>query len=283
MRKILVIGDVMIDEYVTVAIDRISPEAPVPVMRVLSRYSCPGGAANVAANVESLGVPAVLIGDLAEYGPSGVKRKTRFVVKSGQQVARCDEENTESLTLAMEDRICRQISLAIDTSDVCAIVISDYAKGVCTKHVCEYAIKYAHRRDVPVIVDPKRDDWSRYRGATVITPNEREWQSAHGSQLLPFLNTLITLGDRGMMLVENCGTTDPMITKIPAESVAVADVTGAGDTVVAALAVGLSNGASMTDACRLANRAAGIAVGKRGTATVTMEEIRASGWPPSCG
>ncbi len=280
MKKILVIGDVMIDEYVTVAIDRISPEAPVPVMRVLSRCSCPGGAANVAANVESLGEPAILVGDLSEYGASGIKRKTRFIVKSGQQVARCDEEDTSDLTPAMEDRICGQISLVIDTSDVGAIVISDYAKGVCTKHVCQYVIRQAHEKKVPIIVDPKRIDWRRYAGASIITPNEHEWESADPviKKLFPYI--LITLGDRGVKLLSN--NTDAEQSFASAAH-SVADVTGAGDTVVAALAVGLSEGMSMPDAARFANRAAGIVVGKRGTATVTMEEIRASGWPPSCG
>ncbi len=283
-RRILVLGDLMIDEYVNVSVERISPEAPVPVMTALSRSTRPGGAANVSENIIAMGGGVEVISVVSSPSPftgnflvQDVDRvtttKTRFVAPNGQQIARLDDENTHHLTAEIESLLMDRIVAAFSTH-VDVLVISDYAKGVCTKRILHTAIIQAQHKEIPIIVDPKRANWEIYEGATLITPNEKEYgdylDRRGDTDNSDFRNILVTLGNRGMTLHRENG-----VHHFAAHARQVFDVTGAGDTVVAAMAVGMANGRSLDDCCGMASIAAGIVVGKRGTATVTMEEINA--------
>ncbi|HYF61882.1 MAG TPA: D-glycero-beta-D-manno-heptose-7-phosphate kinase [Herpetosiphonaceae bacterium] len=306
-QRVLVIGDVMLDEYVWGEVSRISPEAPVPVVNVLRRTYRPGGAGNVAASVAALGGAPTLIGvagadpmaaalrqALAEVGvdrpeliavperPTTVK--TRILAQS-QQMLRCDVEVTDPLGAAAEDALLALVRDRLAAATVC--VISDYAKGVLTRRVCQSVIQAAAQAGVPVIVDPKGVSYERYAGATVITPNLNEAATAtglaiHGPEqlgqaagaLMARLGgsaVIITRGAEGMTLFQPGA--EPLT--VPARARAVYDVTGAGDTVVAALAVALGGRAGLPDAMQLATVAAGIVVGKLGTATVSQAELLA--------
>jgi len=303
--RAVAVGDVMLDEYVWGHVSRISPEAPVPVVDVQGRSHVPGGAANVAAGVVALGGSAVLGGvagaddpgarlreALAEIGvgADGVLRldgratttKTR-VIAHNQQVVRTDFEQRQPLSGDDERRLLEWASSALEDADV--LVLSDYAKGVLTSSVTRRLIEAAGERGIPVVVDPKGVDYAKYRGATVLTPNVHDAERAAAyhvesyddllevarrlGETLPGTALLITRGAEGMTLVSGGDAVD-----IAAEARDVYDVTGAGDTVVATLAVALANGVELADAVRLANAAAGIVVGKVGTATVTLDELR---------
>ena len=306
-RCVLIVGDVMLDEYIWGEVQRISPEAPVPVVVVRRRTCAPGGAANVAANVASLGGRALLGGvvgqdpqaaqlreALAERGvdPAGLivdgdrptTTKTRVVAHS-QQVVRVDSERRTSLRAELEDALLSWVEEALDIADAC--VLSDYAKGVVSPQLAAGFIRLARGAGKPVIVDPKGTNYARYRGATVVTPNVREAEQALnreingradllevGRHLLGVLQggaLLITRGSQGMSLFVNGAD----VTHIPAVARNVFDVTGAGDTVIGTLALALAAGIGLEQAARLANLAAGIVVGKVGTATVTVEELMA--------
>ncbi len=287
MKKILVIGDIMLDIYVNVSVDRISPEAPVPVMTADSKYSRPGGAANVAQNIIALGCESVLLGVTGIGAPiTGqyitidesrvTTTKTRFVAPNGQQIARLDEECSDQIGADIEAKLMLSIEEAMKDCD--CVVISDYKKGVCTWNVVHYAILSALSMEIPVIVDPKRDNWEIYEGATLITPNEREWEAhlRNDADCSDFSAVLVTKGERGMELITQspANHSEPVIRSHFSRTAAqVFDVTGAGDTVVATLAVFLSRGFHLNEACRMANLAGSLVVGKRGTATVTMEEL----------
>jgi rfaE bifunctional protein kinase chain/domain len=305
-QAVLVVGDLMLDHFVIGSVDRISPEAPVPVVRFARDEYRLGGAANVAANLQSLGGRAELVGiigddsagrrlreelDRAGIGTRGVvvdsgrctTRKTRVVTVRNQQVARVDYEGDAEASGEVATALVNQIARL--AHDARAILMSDYLKGVVSSQVAAAAIAEAKRHDIPVTVDPKVPHSSYYAGATLVTPNHYEAEAvthmrirADGDvaacasrvrEVTRCENVLITRGEHGMWLHTPEGDT-----ALPAEAREVSDVTGAGDTVIAALTLALAAGASLEDAARLANRAAGIVVGKFGPATVTVDELR---------
>jgi rfaE bifunctional protein kinase chain/domain len=303
-RRVLVIGDVMVDEFLRGEVSRISPEAPVPVLEVRSRESRLGGAANAAANIQALGGNATLVGVVGadgegmlvgtRLGELGIvaslatdpdrptTKKTRLAAQ-GQQIVRVDEESRRAVSAAVAEALARKIDEALAHADAC--VLSDYAKGVLTGGIAQYAIQAARQRDVPVIVDPKQRDLSLYRGATVITPNLHELElfaaasvatteeiEANVSRLLPSLDggaLLVTRSAEGMTLFRQG---HPSF-HVPAMAKEVFDVTGAGDTVVATLALALAAGLGLEIAVELASAAAGVSVSKRGTSTVAPGEL----------
>jgi rfaE bifunctional protein kinase chain/domain len=303
--RVLVIGDVMLDEYIIGAVSRISPEAPVPVLDVRSRYTSAGGAANVAVNIASLGATVNLVGltgddasgrqlkdllqresvpatGLVDAQGRGTISKTR-IIAGQQQICRIDHEAKSEVPVAMMDHLIDVAKELMKSSSV--VVLSDYAKGVLTDRSCRELISFAHTAGKPVIVDPKSRSFLKYVGCTVITPNVAEATVASGIEIdsehslheaglalakqLPGSNVLITRGPDGMALFEK--GTDAI--SIPTEARKVFDVTGAGDTVVATLAVALAAGLPLRQAVGWANVAAGIVVGKPGTATASLEEL----------
>jgi D-beta-D-heptose 7-phosphate kinase/D-beta-D-heptose 1-phosphate adenosyltransferase len=304
--RIVVVGDVMLDEYVWGDTARISPDAPVPVVDVRRRSRAPGGAANVAINLAVGGATVTLIGATGADGPAealgslleerGVSRsgliadpsrrtttKTRVVAR-GQHIVRLDEEDRVPLSDAARHRVREALDAAL--GDARVVVVSDYAKGVIDRDLVAYAVTAAARRDppVPVVVDPKSSDFATYHGCFALTPNAKEAEGASGRPIrsdddvaaaaamlhvasgAPFV--LITRGERGMSLSRRGGG----VTHVPARAREVFDVTGAGDTVIAFFALGLAGGASPEEAAALANAAAGVAVGKVGTSAVTPQE-----------
>lgn len=304
-KNVLIIGDLMLDEYVWGDVKRISPEAPVPVVRVDNRTYMAGGAGNTASNIASLGGNAKIIGvigddiqgnllreKLEELGISsgGLEcesgqptiTKTRIIANK-QHVVRVDIEKSQKLNSELQSRIIKNIESELH--DVQAVIISDYGKQIVTKEISEFTIRLAHKNKIPVIVDPKGNDFKKYKGATVITPNILETEHAlnieinseeslanAGKKLNDFINgtaILITRGSEGMSLFINRGT----ILHIPAVARNLYDVTGAGDTVVSTIAMALSTGATLEDSVYLANQAAGLVVEKLGTATVTKNEL----------
>jgi rfaE bifunctional protein kinase chain/domain len=302
---VLVVGDLMLDHFVIGSVERISPEAPVPVVRFAREEYRLGGAANVAANLQALGSRAEVVGIIgrdpegerlrqelarAGAGTTGIvtdpsrctTRKTRVVTSRNQQVARIDYEGDAEASAETAASLVAQIERLAPTAR--AILISDYLKGVVTRAVAAAAIGAARRHGIPVTVDPKVPHSSYYSGATLVTPNHHEAEAVTHMRLREDAcapecarrvrevtgceNVLITRGEHGMWLQ----TPDGDIA-LPAEAREVSDVTGAGDTVIATLTLALASGASLEDAARLANRAAGIVVGKFGPATVTVHEL----------
>ncbi len=302
-RTVLAIGDVMLDRFVSGRVDRISPEAPIPVLKVERETAMAGGVGNVVANVRALGGRAqivALVGADAEarqlarlLGDAGdglvvdaarpTAVKTRFIA-GGQQLLRADFEASPPAPAAVEDRLIQEIGARI--GDAAAIVLSDYGKGVLTDRVLSSVLAAAAQRGAPVIVDPKGSDYSRYRGASVVTPNLKELAEAAG----PFAP-----GDEGVAaaaqsVLARSGVAAMVATRggeglsviapglpaahIRAQAREVFDVSGAGDTVVATLALALATGAELQAAAALANLAASIVVGKVGTASVSGEELR---------
>ncbi len=308
-REVWVVGDLMLDEYVLGLVERISPEAPVPVVRVRDVEYRPGGAANVARQVAALGGHAVLAGVLGddEAGQrllascaranvdtravlveSGRKttRKLR-VLGHGQQLLRLDWEDAPPRAEDLGDRLLKQLQAGARPE---VMILSDYAKGVLTDKTIRALIDHAHGLDCRVLVDPKRRDLAAYRGANLLTPNLGELSLAAGKTLEktdthaiaaaagPFIQAgrfdsmLVTLGDGGMLMVD----ADGQSIHVPAVRRAVSDVTGAGDTVIAVLAVTLASGAATRQAMELANVAAGIAVGDVGAVAVEPAQIRSA-------
>jgi D-beta-D-heptose 7-phosphate kinase/D-beta-D-heptose 1-phosphate adenosyltransferase len=304
-RRVLVVGDLILDEFVWGSTRRISPEAPVPVVEVQSRTYCPGGAANVCANVASLGGVPMLAGvvghdaagerlsrELAGRGidTDGVlatsdrptTTKTRIIARS-QQVLRIDCENRQSLPPSLEEEFLRYVDARLP--EVHACVVSDYAKGVVSERLAQGAITRSRQLGIPVVVDPKSTDFSIYRRASVVKPNLHELESVlhqaiddepalvrAGRQLSDLLEgseVLVTRGPQGMLLFQSGRPPQ----SFPTQARSVFDVTGAGDTVVATLALALAAGATLEQAAHLANLAGGISVGKLGTATVSDEEL----------
>ena len=307
-RTVLVLGDVMLDRYVSGEVRRISPEAPIPVLRAQHRRAVLGGAANVAQNVAALGARALLAGVVGQDDAAAdISRllaaepailpclvtlpgrattvKTRFV-SGGHQLLRLDEEDSAPIDAAATERLLDEFAAALPRADV--VVLSDYAKGVLTDHVLARAIALAGAAGRPVIADPKRADFRHYHGVDVLTPNEAEaalatgiacddddGAAAGGEQARVQADAgavLVTRSARGLTLVRR--DTPPL--HLPTRAQAVADVSGAGDTLVAAFAIGLACGAPMAEAAVLANVAAGISVGKPGTATVGHGELAAA-------
>lgn len=302
-QRIVVLGDAMLDVYLAGEVERISPEAPVPVVTVRQRRTALGGAANVAANVAATGAEARLVAVIGtdargeslqrELAPHGLRdgwlvtvadrpttSKTRVVAR-GQQVVRIDEEVEDPISEEAAADVVQALERAMADAD--ALLIEDYNKGTLTPTVIERALDLARRRGVPVVVDPKFRHFFAYRGATVFKPNRRELEQAMGAALdlahpdaLPATldrlgvdNLLLTLGDEGMVLV----TKDQRTTRIPTMAREVYDVSGAGDTVTAWVGTALAAGASMREAAQLATYAAGIEVGKAGVATVSPTEL----------
>lgn len=298
-KRILVVGDIMVDRYYDGQVDRISPEAPVPVLKVSKVFDRPGGAANVAINIAKLGIDVTLIGyvgkdaaaeDLkrifqnsgvdfvpieSDHRPTILKARARA---NTQQMLRLDFE--ESFATEYHDRLIDEIANRMPTFD--AVILSDYAKGTLTR--APSIIKTCRQNGKAVFVDPKGKDFSIYRGATLITPNTTEFVAVVGAvdseqnfelraeslrNELGLEHVLITRGENGMTLV----STDGQVYSVAAEALEVFDVTGAGDTVIATLAAAHVSGFTMRDAVRLSNIAAGIVVGRTGTSSVTAEEI----------
>jgi len=303
--RCLVIGDLMLDEYLWGKAERISPEAPVQVVDVVREELRLGGAGNVVNNLVALGAQVSVcsvIGEdangralLEDFNQRTVavdaifpdpsrhtSRKTR-VVASNQQIVRIDRESREPLSPAMEDQVCRWIAAHGAAFDV--ILLSDYLKGVLTPRVIQAVVAAAAPAKVPVLVDPKGTDYTRYHGASILTPNRKEAEAAAGitirdseslGQAARLImeragldNLLVTRSEEGMSLFSRDGET----VHIPTVAREVFDVSGAGDTVLASLAIGVAAGMDLAEAARLANIAAGIAVGKLGTSTVSPTEI----------
>lgn len=310
--QVLVVGDVLLDRYWHGATSRISPEAPVPVVHVGHEEDRPGGAGNVALNIIALGAKPELLGatgddaaaDALEARLSGAGVKCHFqrvpgvptvtklrVMSRHQQLIRCDFE--AGFPGFDHAALQTQVERLLPTAGT--MVLSDYGKGALAASA--EIIQSARAAEVPVVVDPKSRDFAVYRGATLITPNHAEFEAVVGP--CPDERTLveraaalidrhdlsallITRGEQGMTLVQ---LGEPAL-HLPADAREVYDVTGAGDTVVAMLAAALAAGASLQTAVALANRAAGIVVGKLGTATVTVEELQCAaqrGWQPQRG
>jgi D-beta-D-heptose 7-phosphate kinase/D-beta-D-heptose 1-phosphate adenosyltransferase len=304
-RRVLVLGDVMLDEYIWGEVRRISPEAPVPVVEMSRRTYVPGGASNTAANVAALGgVPhllGVVGGDAAAdrlrdaLARSGIDTtglcvdagratttKTRIVAHS-QQVVRLDCEERAPLSPRLEDGLLRGAEARLPATDAC--LISDYGKGVVSERVAQQFIRLARLAGKPVVVDPKGADYRKYRGATLVKPNVHEAEALAkqhitdeeslqevGRCLLENLGgsaLLITRGPQGMSLFRQ----DERPVHVPTLARNVFDVTGAGDTVASTLALGLAAGGGLEESMHLANQAASIVVGKVGTATVTLDEL----------
>jgi len=307
-RRIVVVGDVMLDHFEFGRVDRMSPEAPVPVVRFVRDEYRLGGAANVAHNVSALGGrPRIvgLVGDdaaarqlrqgltQANVDDTGLvvdagrptTRKVRIVTMRNQQVARLDFEADGEASAATEDALVQQVSAAAAKAD--AIVLSDYSKGVITLKVIAAAVAAGRAAGVPVLVDPKVPKAERYQGASLLTPNHHEAelmtqstirtvddirQAARQLHERTGGNVLITWGEHGMWVLDRSGGRT-VEESLPAAAREVADVTGAGDTVIAVLALGLAAGAPLITAARLANLAAGIVVGHFGPTAPTMKEL----------
>jgi len=305
--RVLVLGDVMLDEFLWGKVARISPEAPVPVVEIQRESFHVGGAGNVARNVRALQGAATLVGVVgrdaaasrlrSELRAAGVEDalvesaerpttlKTRIVAHH-QQVCRADRERADDLAKPLEDAVIARIAGALRTAK--AVVVSDYQKGVVTRRVMRAVVALARKRQVPVLVDPKVRHFALYSGATIVTPNLLEAEQASGARirdeddvraagarLLRALRShavLITRGEQGMSLFES----GRRPVHIPTAAREVFDVTGAGDTVIATLSLALSAGAPLPQAAALANAAAGVVVAKLGTATVSPEELLAA-------
>ena len=307
-RRIAVLGDVMLDRYVWGRVERISPEAPVPVVEIERESATLGGAGNVAANLRALGAEPVLLGvtgadaeaealrrAFAERGvdashlvadpgrPSTVK--TRIIAHS-QQVVRADRESRAEIAGDALARLIRAIERELDGCD--GLVVSDYGKGVVTPRTLEVALGRARARGIAVSVDPKESHIDVYRGVSILTPNQHEAGWVQGRRIVdePSLlevgwglqkrldaqAVLVTRGSQGMSLFERGGR----YTYLPTVAREVFDVTGAGDTVVGTVAAALAAGADFPAACHLANHAAGIVIREVGTAACTPADLFAS-------
>jgi D-beta-D-heptose 7-phosphate kinase/D-beta-D-heptose 1-phosphate adenosyltransferase len=283
-------------------VDRISPEAPVPVVRVRERKLALGGAANVAQNVAALGASCDFVATVGrDAGGRTIREmlraigaddrslvevarptttKTRVLARA-QQLVRFDEEDDVDVGGAEAERLMDAVRRAVESAD--ALVLEDYNKGVLVPRVIAEGIGLARARKIPVVVDPKYRNFFSYRGATVFKPNRRELESALGAavdldhpEALPATferlgveNLLLTLGERGMALI----AADGGVRRVPTTAREVYDVVGAGDTVTAYLAAMLAAGASPWEAAVVANFAAGVEVGKLGAATVSADEV----------
>ncbi len=306
-RRVLVVGDVMLDDYLWGDVRRICPEAPVPIVQTRRRTSRPGGAGNCAANLVALGADVCLLGVVGNDSEAEQLRaalrearvstdwlqcssdrpttvKTRIMAQQ-QQVLRIDTEHTQPIPRNIAEKLLAQIEELLPEAD--CLLLCDYAKGVLFPELAAQLVQVARRRNVPVIVDPKGRDYRGYRSATVIKPNLHElelWnqktiqtrEELHeaGQRLLSELDgtaVLVTQGAEGMTLFQPGESPWHQPAAAPQ---AVFDVTGAGDTVVSVLALGLACGAPMVEAVQVANIAASIVVGKVGTAVVTPEELR---------
>ena len=306
--SILIVGDVMLDQFVVGRVNRISPEAPVPVVEFEHDEYRAGGAANVAGNVRSLGGDVELVGvigrdqagerlaqelEARSIGASGLvcdadrrtTTKLRIVTNRNQQVARIDYETDDEVAGQTEAAVAAHVRRAAGRARV--IVVSDYLKGAISQGVMTAIVAAAAERRIPVLVDPKIPHIDYYRGTTLVTPNHHEAEVAAHMRIRTYDDAaraarvfreragcgsvLITRGEQGMCLLDGAQEAH-----FPAVAREVADVTGAGDTVIATLALTLAAGGPMAQAAWLANHAAGVVVGKFGPATVTPEELLAA-------
>jgi len=305
-RRILVVGDLILDSYIWGNVQRISPEAPVPVVDVTRESEGLGGAANVAENIVALGGQPVMVGVVGEdsvgqyfrtllkkhgIAPRGVlvdktrptTRKTRIIAQS-QQVVRVDREVRKPLNSRIRQRLLAQVKRLLTKSEI--LLLSDYGKGIFEPEIITALIAMAQAHDIPVFVDPKIEHFRQYVGATVMTPNLHELAGGTG-QLLPddqqqrdvgrrvrreleLDALLVTRGAEGMLLLEQ----KKRAVQIPTMARKVFDVTGAGDTVISTLALARAAGASFLESAVLANHAAGLVVGRVGASTVTPGELR---------
>ena len=308
--KIIVVGDVMLDLYYWGEVSRISPEAPVPVVRIKNKTRTLGGAGNVALNLAGIQCQTILLGikgqDMAGQWLSSIldrkkiphmlvqddnhstTTKTR-IVGQGQQLLRLDEETLQALSGNARKNILNHFVQILPNAD--AVILSDYGKGVLLGDMAQEFIKPCLKHDIPVFVDPKGDRWQRYYGATCITPNLSEFQHFTGCtdiadtdemehyaqaviQQLGLTYLMITKGPLGMSLFGR----DFDTMHIPTEAQEVFDVSGAGDTVIATLAASYSQGISMPEAARLTNVAAGVVVGKLGTQPIQSIDLKSALW-----
>lgn len=307
--RVLVLGDVMLDKYFYGDVKRISPEAPVPVALVKRESETLGGAANVAHNLARLGCRVVLAGmvgadengrrlarlaeaagidggGLAAVTGRPTTAKTR-VIGGHQQILRLDFEETGAPVAAVDRELRDNVRRAMDDGAQC-VVVSDYAKGVCTPTLCRFVIKEGAARDVPVLVDPKGIDWRKYQGAFMVTPNLKELAEAAKTSVsnddaaitrvaekirkrYNIANLVVTRSEKGLSLIN--GSREVHITAYAQE---VFDVSGAGDTVAAVLAAALAGGIDAADAAHLANMAAGVVVAKLGTYAISRDELLAA-------
>ncbi|MEQ8398843.1 D-glycero-beta-D-manno-heptose-7-phosphate kinase [Thalassobaculum sp.] len=307
--RVLAVGDVMLDRFVYGAVERISPEAPVPVLRIEREQAMLGGVGNVVRNLRAQAASVCLVAllgrDEAAREIKGLLRddvdieshlleeddrpttiKTRYIA-GGQQMLRADRERAHAVATVLEEEIIARAEA--DLGQAQALVLSDYGKGVLTERVVRRMIAAARPSAIPVIVDPKGNDYGRYGGATLVTPNRRELTEATGlptgsdSEVVAAAAALIertgieavlvTRSQDGMTLLRSEALASPL--HLPATAREVYDVSGAGDTVVATVAAALAAGIDLESACRLANAAAGIVVGKIGTATASSAELAA--------
>ncbi len=307
--KILVIGDIMLDRYVWGTVDRISPEAPVPVFQISRRSECLGGAGNVATNIAYLGCAVSVFGICGNDSAgaaiqnllvkSGIGNKLMIdknrssitktrILSQGQQLLRMDEENIKTIEDHVKIELLSKIDKEIPHFDV--IIISDYGKGMHQAGgFCQSIISRCKRLNIPVLIDPKGRSWDRYRGATCVTPNFSEFQMVADFHVemdnlnifsymkdildkFEFNHLLVTRGSKGMCLIDAQNN----IHNIESTAQEVFDVSGAGDTVIATLAMGIALKLPFQDATELANIAAGIVVGKLGTQPITKQELEKS-------
>ncbi|MBY0501113.1 MAG: bifunctional D-glycero-beta-D-manno-heptose-7-phosphate kinase/D-glycero-beta-D-manno-heptose 1-phosphate adenylyltransferase HldE [Alphaproteobacteria bacterium] len=303
--RVLCVGDVMLDRFIRGDIARISPEAPVPILRIQEEFSVLGGAGNVVRNLEALGAEVTFISSIGQDGEGELihtllkafnkvkayliidearktTTKTRFIASS-QQILRTDQEQTFHLNKVLEAKLIKLFKEQVAFHDL--VILSDYAKGIFSPKGLQSLIKEALAHGKPILVDPKGYDYTRYKGATLLTPNRNELALAAHSPTQSqeevvtvaqnmikdcnFSAMIITRGSEGMTLVEASGGIEHLRT----QALEVFDVSGAGDTVIATLAVSLAAGASLSEAMFFANMAAGIVVAKIGTAVVHQDEL----------
>ncbi len=303
--RALILGDLMLDKYIEGDVHRISPEAPVPVLSIKRERTVAGGAANVALNVAGLKAQALLAGVVGDDASgrqlvrlltqAGVDVKavvqetsrpttckTR-VISGNHQIVRIDDELTSEISAACESSLLAEVSKIIRT-DVNAVILSDYAKGVLTHSCLKTVITECRARNIPVLVDPKRSDYASYTGATCVTPNEKEFRSAMSAMIIPgegisvggpMLRSrlqcealLITEGSKGMTLITESGAHH-----LAALAEEVFDVSGAGDTVIATLSTALAAGLPFISASELANAAASLVVRHAGTSPIIWNDL----------
>ena len=306
-KTILVVGDVMVDSYQVGRVTRISPEAPVPIVLLDKIENRLGGAANVALNVASLGGEAILcsvIGDddngelfkqvmakenLSLSGIiSSTERKTTIksrIFSSGQQLLRIDDEDCQFLSQDEEQAFLEQIFVVLATNKIDVILFQDYNKGVLTEQVIKKLIKYAQSNDIDTVVDPKWTHFFGYQGVTLFKPNLKEISEAMGREIAPEKKDLdvaakelqqrlscayifVTLSEKGLYVYEGASSF-----LMPTTTQSVADVSGAGDTVISVIALGIASGADMYEIAEMSNKAAGIVCSKMGVVPILKEEL----------
>lgn len=307
-KKVLIIGDSMVDSYLWGKVDRISPEAPIPVVSVIKKESRLGGAANVAKNIKSLGAIPILCsvtgnddaanlfknlllndkisseGIIADETRS-TTLKTR-VIGHNQHIVRIDEENTHEINSKIEDSIINKIKTFVENDKVDAIIFQDYDKGCITKKVIETTVLLAKKQNIPTLVDPKYKNFFNYKGVTLFKPNYKEFtaglkvdikkddfekMSIHSEKFMSENNVesiLLTLSEKGLIIIS-----DKSYHHFPAMEIDIADVSGAGDTVISCAALCLASGLSLADTAMISNFAGSIVCEKTGVVQIEKDEL----------